>query len=172
MPGLGAPASLLVPARAARTADQTRWVVAVTVPTAVAIVGLLVAPASAPVLWALLYGLGTGAAFPLAMVDRPLFAGWMKSMVERPGMLGPYGIGESYGEDGTSAPLLTWDGKALPMIAWMGGVSADIGRQLRRDGRYDAFMKRVRDDYRLFDPRTNTGEDVPFHAPPPARQLR
>ncbi|HUS63724.1 MAG TPA: hypothetical protein VMZ28_04235 [Kofleriaceae bacterium] len=112
------------------------------------------------------------AAFPLAMVDRPLFAGWMKSMVERPGMLGPYGIGESYGEDGTSAPLLTWDGKALPMIAWMGGVSADIGRQLRRDGRYDAFMKRVRDDYRLFDPRTITGEDVPFHAPPPARQIR
>ena len=32
-----------------------------------ALVGLLLAPAAAPLLWALLYGLGTGAAFPLSM---------------------------------------------------------------------------------------------------------
>jgi CP family cyanate transporter-like MFS transporter len=39
----------------------------VTLPVAVAIIGLLAAPAAAPTLWAVLYGLGTGAAFPLAM---------------------------------------------------------------------------------------------------------
>jgi CP family cyanate transporter-like MFS transporter len=33
----------------------------------VAIAGLLLAPGAAPVVWALLDGLGTGAAFPLAM---------------------------------------------------------------------------------------------------------
>jgi CP family cyanate transporter-like MFS transporter len=64
---LGAPASLVVPPLAARRPGQVGWVTACSVPTAVAIVGLLVAPAAAPVLWALLYGLGTGAAFPLAM---------------------------------------------------------------------------------------------------------
>jgi CP family cyanate transporter-like MFS transporter len=42
-------------------------VVGVSVPAAIAITGLLVAPEAAPVLWVLLYGLGTGAAFPLAM---------------------------------------------------------------------------------------------------------
>ena len=37
------------------------------VPTVVAIGGLLIAPAVAPVLWAVLWGIGTGAAFPLGM---------------------------------------------------------------------------------------------------------
>jgi hypothetical protein len=106
------------------------------------------------------------AAFPLALVDERPFAGWLKSMVDRPGMFGPYGIGESYGEDGSSAPLLTWDGKALPMIAAMGGVSREIGRFLRRDGTYDAFLARVQHDYRLFD--KIEGEDVPLAAPPEA----
>ena len=64
---LGAPASLVVPPLAARRSNQVGWTLAVAVPTAVAIVGLLVAPGAAPVAWALLYGLGTGASFPLAM---------------------------------------------------------------------------------------------------------
>jgi CP family cyanate transporter-like MFS transporter len=64
---LGAPASLVVPPLAARRANQVGLALVLTLPTAVAIVGLLVAPAAAPVVWALLYGLGTGAAFPLAM---------------------------------------------------------------------------------------------------------
>jgi CP family cyanate transporter-like MFS transporter len=64
---LGAPASLVVPPLAVRRPGQVGWVVAVTLPTAVAIVGLLVAPSAAPVVWVVLYGLGTGAAFPLAM---------------------------------------------------------------------------------------------------------
>lgn len=106
------------------------------------------------------------AAFPLALVDSSLFAGWMQSMLRRPGMLGPYGIGESYSEDGSSAPLLTWDGKALPMVALMGGVSSDIRRFLQRDGKYEAFLAREKADYRRFDGRRIFGDDVPFHAPP------
>jgi CP family cyanate transporter-like MFS transporter len=64
---LGAPASLAVPPLAVRRPGQVGWVVALSLPTAVAIVGLLVAPAAAPLLWVLLYGIGTGAIFPLAM---------------------------------------------------------------------------------------------------------
>lgn len=64
---LGAPASLVVPALAARRRDQVLAAVVISVPTAVALLGLLLAPASAPLLWAVLYGLGTGAAFPLSM---------------------------------------------------------------------------------------------------------
>jgi hypothetical protein len=106
------------------------------------------------------------AAFPLALVDQRLFAGWLKSMVDRPGMLGPYGIGEAYSEDGSTAPLLTWDGKALPMVAMMGGVAGEVGRFLKRDGLYRPFLARVAADYRLFDPKAIEGEDVPFQAPP------
>jgi MFS transporter, CP family, cyanate transporter len=64
---LGAPCALVVPPLAARRASQVPWVVGGTLPTAVGIVGLLVAPGAAPVLWAVLYGLGTGLCFPLAM---------------------------------------------------------------------------------------------------------
>jgi MFS transporter, CP family, cyanate transporter len=64
---LGAPLSLLVPPLAARRPGQGAWVLAATVPAAVGIVGLLLAPTAAPTVWAVLYGLGTGAAFPLAM---------------------------------------------------------------------------------------------------------
>jgi MFS transporter, CP family, cyanate transporter len=64
---IGGPTSLVVPPLAARARGQVRWVVGVTVPSALAVLGLLLAPAAAPVLWAVLYGLGTGAAFPLAM---------------------------------------------------------------------------------------------------------
>jgi CP family cyanate transporter-like MFS transporter len=64
---VGAPAALVVPPLAARRPSQGWWVVGVSVPTAVAIAGLLLAPDAAPVVWVVLYGVGTGAAFPLAM---------------------------------------------------------------------------------------------------------
>ncbi|HEV7871713.1 MAG TPA: MFS transporter [Modestobacter sp.] len=65
--GLGAPASLVVPTLAARRPHQGRWVLLAGALIAAALTGLLVAPAAAPVLWTLLYGLGTGVAFPLAL---------------------------------------------------------------------------------------------------------
>ena len=64
---LGAPMGLVVPPLAVRRASQVPWIAACAVPSAIAIVGLIVAPSAAPVVWAVLYGLGTGAAFPLAM---------------------------------------------------------------------------------------------------------
>jgi MFS transporter, CP family, cyanate transporter len=64
---LGGPASLVVPSLATRRPDQRTAALLIAVPTAVALLGLLLAPASAPLLWAVLYGLGTGAAFPLSM---------------------------------------------------------------------------------------------------------
>ena len=63
----GAPLSLLVPPLAARRPGQAGWVLVAFLPAAAGIVGLLVAPAAAPVVWSVLYGFGTGAAFPLAM---------------------------------------------------------------------------------------------------------
>jgi CP family cyanate transporter-like MFS transporter len=64
---VGAPLSLVVPPLAARRPGQSVWILAASLPVAVAVVGLLLAPTAAPTLWAVLYGLGTGAAFPLAM---------------------------------------------------------------------------------------------------------
>jgi CP family cyanate transporter-like MFS transporter len=64
---LGGPASLVVPTVAARFRSQVVPVLVLTTPTLVALVGLLVAPSSAPLLWALLYGFGTGSSFPLSM---------------------------------------------------------------------------------------------------------
>jgi CP family cyanate transporter-like MFS transporter len=64
---IGAPLSLLVPPLAARRPGQGAWILAATLPIAVALVGLLVAPSAVPTLWSILYGLGTGACFPLAM---------------------------------------------------------------------------------------------------------
>jgi CP family cyanate transporter-like MFS transporter len=65
---LGAPAALVVPPLAARRPSQVPWVVASSVLLAFALLGLVVAPGAAPVVWALLYGFGTGMAFPLAFV--------------------------------------------------------------------------------------------------------
>ncbi|MGY2083254.1 MFS transporter [Blastococcus sp. SYSU DS0539] len=65
--GLGIPASLVVPPLAARRPGQGGWVLVGTLPVLAGITGLLVAPAAAPLLWTLLYGIGTGVAFPLAM---------------------------------------------------------------------------------------------------------
>ncbi|MCW2537734.1 MAG: cynX [Modestobacter sp.] len=64
---LGAPAALIVPPLAARRPGQGGWVLAAGLLMIVSLAGLLLAPGSAPVLWTVLYGLGTGLAFPLAM---------------------------------------------------------------------------------------------------------
>lgn len=65
---LAVPLALVVPGLAARRAGQQGWVLLGTVPVMVAIGGLLLAPDSAPLLWAFLYGLGSGTAFPLSMM--------------------------------------------------------------------------------------------------------
>ena len=64
---LGVPVGFVVPRRASAPGAQSRWVVLVAVPYAAGLVGLLVAPGSAPWLWSVLLGAGAGAAFPLAL---------------------------------------------------------------------------------------------------------
>ncbi|MGY2126916.1 MFS transporter [Blastococcus sp. SYSU DS0617] len=66
--GLAVPLALVVPGLSGRRPGQQPWVLLGTLPVVVAILGLLVAPASAPLLWAVLYGLGSGTAFPLSMM--------------------------------------------------------------------------------------------------------
>jgi MFS transporter, CP family, cyanate transporter len=64
---IGAPISLLLPVLAARSNDQRPWVYGLIVVSATAYVGLMIAPATVPLLWAVLLGIGLGA-FPLALV--------------------------------------------------------------------------------------------------------
>ncbi|MGY1803027.1 MFS transporter [Blastococcus sp. SYSU D00922] len=64
---VGAPLSLVVPPLAARRPGQGAWVVVASGAIALGLLGLLLAPDAAPALWSVLYGLGTGASFPLAM---------------------------------------------------------------------------------------------------------
>jgi hypothetical protein len=110
------------------------------------------------------------AAFPLALVDRPRFVDWLRSMVARPNMLTPYGALESFSDEtGRVAPIMTWDAKALPLIAWMGGVAPDIARLLRAEGHYDAFAGRAREDHRRFLYRPIYGRDQVVAGPPGSR---
>jgi MFS transporter, CP family, cyanate transporter len=107
---LGAPAALVIPGLAARSSGQGWWVLGISATIGVAIVGLLVAPAAAPWLWALLYGLGTTAAFPLAMVLMLLRTrnvaqtGQLSAAAQSVGYLlaatGPLGIGLLHGATG------------------------------------------------------------------------
>lgn len=99
---LGAPVALLVPALAARRPDQRPWVVVLTLASAVAYLGLMLAPAQAPLLWVVLLGIGLGA-FPLALLLIGLRAttsdstSQLSSLVQGWGYLlaamGPLGIG-------------------------------------------------------------------------------
>lgn len=64
---IGAPVALLLPSLAARARDQRRYVIVVAGCAAAGLFGLLLAPATAPYLWAILLGIGQGGAFPLAL---------------------------------------------------------------------------------------------------------
>ncbi|WP_255362433.1 MFS transporter [Blastococcus aurantiacus] len=66
--GLAVPLALVVPGLAGRRPGQQGWVLLGALPAIAAIVGLLVAPEAAPLLWATLYGIGSGIAFPLSMM--------------------------------------------------------------------------------------------------------
>lgn len=63
---VGVPVSLVVPAVAARRADQRGWAVGLTLVAAAGVVGLVVAPAQGAWLWAVLLGIGSGT-FPLVL---------------------------------------------------------------------------------------------------------
>ena len=70
---LAVPISLVVPAVAARQGSQTWWIVGHSVVGVAGIVGLIVAPSAAPVLWSVLVGIGM-AVFSLALTTIALRA--------------------------------------------------------------------------------------------------
>jgi len=106
------------------------------------------------------------AAFPLALVNKPLFVTWLKNMLSAPRMFGPNGIGESFQQDGRKiAPVLTWDGKVLPLVAYSGGIAGDVRKMLKADGLYNRFVQTVANDHRKFDAVKIEGTDLPIKAP-------
>jgi len=64
---MAVPAALLIPIVAARAREQGPIALAMALVTLVGYGGLLLAPAGAPALWAILIGFGQGASFPLAL---------------------------------------------------------------------------------------------------------
>jgi len=64
---MAVPAALLIPMIAARVHEQGTIAIVTAVVTLVGYAGLLLAPAGAPELWAVLIGFGQGASFPLAL---------------------------------------------------------------------------------------------------------
>jgi CP family cyanate transporter-like MFS transporter len=64
---LQAPVALVVPMLATRSRDQRLLVVVAGLCAASGLLGVLLAPTSAPLLWILLLGIGQGAAFPLGL---------------------------------------------------------------------------------------------------------
>lgn len=65
--GVGAVAGLVIPQFAARHADQRIPAAGTALFTIAGLVGLALAPAAAPVVWAVLLGIGQGGTFPLAI---------------------------------------------------------------------------------------------------------
>lgn len=64
---VGIPVGLVVPSLLARRSDQRGWVAGICAVTMVALLGVALAPGAAPLLWAVLLGVGQGSAFPAAL---------------------------------------------------------------------------------------------------------
>lgn len=76
---VGVATALTVPSIATRARDQRRLVVTFTSSAALGFLGILVAPLSAPYLWAVLLGLGQNGLFPLALTMVVLRGGTVRS---------------------------------------------------------------------------------------------
>jgi MFS transporter, CP family, cyanate transporter len=138
--GIGAPISIVLPEMAARRPDQRPWVVGLAAMAAAAYLGLMVAPAAAPVLWAILLGTGMGA-FPLALVLIGLRAltnegtAKLSSLAQGAGYLlaasGPFAIGVLREATGSwTVPLLVLLGLLVPQVV--------CGLVAGREGHVDA----------------------------------
>jgi CP family cyanate transporter-like MFS transporter len=112
---VGVPVSFTVPSLAARNHHQSWWAVGLTAAAIAGLTGLLVAPAEAALLWAVLLGVG-GGAFPLALAFFSLRAAappdtaWLSAVGQSLGYLlaivGPLGVGFLHATvGGWTAPL-------------------------------------------------------------------
>jgi CP family cyanate transporter-like MFS transporter len=125
---VGVPVALVVPSFAARRHDQRVLAVLLTAVTLCGYGGLLLAPASAPVLWALLIGLGQGACFPLALTMIVLRSGsaqltpGLSTHVQCVGYLlaaaGPFTIGALHDATGS------WTVSLIVLVVLLAGQAA------------------------------------------------
>jgi CP family cyanate transporter-like MFS transporter len=135
----GIPASLVLPPLAARSADQ-RWLcVGVSAVIAGGLLGLLLVPNAATLLWVVLLGSGLGAAFPLALLlivlrsSAPAVTGQLSAMVQGLGYLlaatGPFLVGVVHeATDSWSSSLVLLLGCVLVQatVGWVAGRAGHV----------------------------------------------
>jgi MFS transporter, CP family, cyanate transporter len=131
--------ALTVPGLAGRSRDQRPLVVGCCVLTAAGLLGILLAPMSAPYLWVVLLGLGQNAAFPLALMlivtrggDVPTTEG-LSTMAQSIGYvlssLAPLAVGALHGISGSwTPPLILLLALVVPELVI--GLAAGRDRQL------------------------------------------
>jgi len=124
---LGIVSSLAAPVLAARMRDQRGAVAATVALTAAGLVGLLVAPGSGALAWAVLLGLGQGAALSLALLMIVVRAGDDETAARLSGMaqgvgytlaaVGPLGVGLLRAVSG---------GWTVPLLALLAVVALEL----------------------------------------------
>jgi CP family cyanate transporter-like MFS transporter len=132
---LGIPLSLLVPALAARRANQVMYAVGFSVVVWVGFLGLLLAPGTATYIWVILLGIGTASTFPLTLLmivlrsSTPLIAGQLSAMVQGIGYLlcaiGPFVVGELHDAFNSWRPSMIF---MLALVAVQAVSGAFAGR--------------------------------------------
>lgn len=136
---VGVLTALTVPGLAARSRDQRPLVIAACVLTAAGLIGILVAPMSAPYLWAVLLGLGQNASFPLALMLIVMRGGdvatteALSTMSQSIGYvlaaMAPLAVGALHGASGSwTPPLILLLALTLPELAT--GLVAGRDRRL------------------------------------------
>lgn len=124
--GVGIPLAVLLPAYAARQADQRLTITALGGCALLGFAGLLTAPTALPWLWALLLGIG-GSAFPWCLTMMGLRAhsedgtavlsGFVQSVGYVIAAMGPLGTGLLYGATGSwTPPLLALTVLTVPLV--------------------------------------------------------
>lgn len=132
----GVPVAFVVPKLAVRRPDQRRLVVLVALPTLAGLLGLLAAPGAAPWVWSVLLGIGTGAAFPLALTMVVLRsrdsaqAARLSATAQGAGYClcaaGPFGIGLVHAATGGWRP-------SLLVLVGLLALQVAVGRSAARD---------------------------------------
>jgi hypothetical protein len=105
------------------------------------------------------------AAFPLALVNKEVFATWLKNMTNAPGAMGPTGIVDSVRADGKVCPLVSWDNEGMIIIAWMGGIANEVRADLEHDDLYQRFLATVHRQYAAFEGQPLEGIQLPLRIP-------
>jgi CP family cyanate transporter-like MFS transporter len=147
--GLSVPVSLVLPRLAVRLPDQRPLVVVLVVFTLGGYVGLAVAPAAAPLLWAVLLGIGQGA-FPLALTMIPLrvrttahtaaLSGFTQAVGYLLAAAGPFVTGVLHdATGGWTVPIVVLSAFLVPQLA--AGLMAARNRTVEDDleGRSEAL---------------------------------